>query len=64
MAVKQLIPAGDFPAPGMIRRLASAFYDFLLSLAMPISKEYFARYMVRTPCSACPNPARLIRTRF
>lgn len=34
MAAKQLIPAGDFPAPGLIRRLASAFYDFLLSLAM------------------------------
>ncbi|MEH6389126.1 MAG: RDD family protein [Pseudomonas profundi] len=34
MAVKQLLPAGDFPAPGLLRRIASAFYDFLLSLAM------------------------------
>ena len=34
MAVKQLSPAGDYPAPGLLRRVASTFYDFLLSLAM------------------------------
>ncbi|QJD60426.1 RDD family protein [Pseudomonas sp. gcc21] len=34
MAVKQLLPAGDYPAPGLLRRIASTFYDFLLGLAM------------------------------
>ena len=34
MAVKQLLPTGDFPAPGLFRRLASAFYDLLLVLAL------------------------------
>lgn len=34
MAVKQLEPRGDFPAPGLFRRLASAFYDLMLCLAL------------------------------
>ena len=34
MAVKQLIPSGDFPAPGIFRRVASAFYDLMLCLAL------------------------------
>lgn len=34
MAVKQLLPTGDFPAPGLFRRLASAFYDLMLMLAL------------------------------
>lgn len=34
MAVKQLHPQGDFPAPGIFRRVASAFYDMMLCLAM------------------------------
>lgn len=34
MAVKQLYPSGDFPAPGIFRRVASAFYDLMLCLAL------------------------------
>lgn len=34
MAVKQLHPRGDFPAPGIFRRVASAFYDLMLCLAL------------------------------
>ena len=34
MAVKQLHPSGDFPAPGIFRRAASAFYDLLLCVAL------------------------------
>lgn len=34
MAVKQLHPIGDFPAPGILRRVASAFYDLMLCLAL------------------------------
>src|SRR5690606_30917965 len=34
MAVKQLHPQGHFPAPGIFRRVASAFYDMMLCLAM------------------------------
>lgn len=34
MAVKQLYPNGDFPAPGILRRVASAFYDLMLCLAL------------------------------
>ena len=34
MAPKQLYPSGDFPAPGLFRRVASAFYDMLLCLAL------------------------------
>lgn len=34
MAVKQLQPSGDFPAPRLARRLASSFYDFTLCLAL------------------------------
>lgn len=34
MAVKHLVPAGDFPAPGVLRHIASAFYDFMLCVAM------------------------------
>lgn len=34
MAVKQLLPTGDFPAPGLFRRLASAFYNLMLMLAL------------------------------
>lgn len=34
MAVKQLHPRGNFPAPGLFRRLAAAFYDLMLCLAL------------------------------
>ena len=34
MAVKQLHPSGDFPTPGIFRRVASAFYDLMLCLAL------------------------------
>lgn len=34
MAVKQLHPRGNFPAPGIFRRVASAFYDLMLCLAL------------------------------
>lgn len=34
MAVKYLYPNGDFPAPGLPRRLAAAFYDLMLCIAM------------------------------
>ena len=34
MAVKQLHPSGDFPAPGIFRRVASAFYDLMLCVAL------------------------------
>lgn len=34
MAVKQLYPSGDFPTPGVARRVASAFYDLMLCLAL------------------------------
>ena len=34
MAVKKLYPDGDFPAPGVARRVASAFYDLMLCLAL------------------------------
>lgn len=34
MAVKYLHPNGDFPAPGVPRRIAAAFYDLLLCLAL------------------------------
>ncbi|AQZ93479.1 RDD family protein [Halopseudomonas phragmitis] len=34
MAVKLLNPEGDFPAAGLLRRLAGMFYDFLLCVAL------------------------------
>ena len=34
MAVKQLYPSGDFPAPGLFRRVAGAFYDLMLCVAL------------------------------
>lgn len=34
MSKHQLRPAGDFPAAGLIRRLAAMFYDFLLCVAL------------------------------
>ncbi|MFA5676904.1 MAG: RDD family protein [Pseudomonas sp.] len=34
MAVKLLYPNDDFPAPGIARRVASAFYDLMLCLAL------------------------------
>ena len=34
MAVKQLYPRGDFPAPGLFRRVAGAFYDLMLCVAL------------------------------
>ena len=42
MAVKQLYPSGDFPAPGIVRRVASAFYDLMLclSLVMVLTMAY------------------------
>lgn len=42
MAVKQLYPSGDFPTPGVARRVASAFYDLMLclSLVMVLTMAY------------------------
>lgn len=34
MAVKLLYPTGDHPAPGLARRLAAAFYDLMLCIAL------------------------------
>ncbi len=34
MAVKHLYPTGDYPAPGLPRRLAAAFYDLMLCVAI------------------------------
>ncbi|UAW97868.1 RDD family protein [Halopseudomonas nanhaiensis] len=34
MAIKQLLPAGEFPATGLLRRLAALAYDLFLLIAL------------------------------